>query len=410
MQAEPNASRNESYMQDRLTASYPHEGSGNIVIIGANEFQYPLIMKAKEMGFRTHVFAWTAGDVGESAADVFYPISIIEKEQILEKCKEIQPEAVVSIGSDLAAITVQYLSEKLGLNCNSARCIELSTNKYKMRQALSAGGVKCPGFIRIQEGEKTDECSKLSFPVIVKPTDRSGSRGITRLEGPDGLEEALSAAWDNSFEHKAIVEEYIEGPEYSCECISFAGEHHFLQVTKKYTTGAPHYIETAQLEPSDLSDEEIERVKKEVFKALDALEITDGASHSEFKMDCSGNPRIIEIGARMGGDCIGSDLVMLSTGYDFVRMVIEVALGKAPRLEKIRTPMAAAIRFVFDERDTEVLSSLERENPEAIWRRSEISDVRTGNVVDSSSRHGFYIVTADSRDKAMQLAGLGPER
>ena len=396
-------------MADINTVSSPRENSGNIVIIGANEFQYPLIMKAKEMGFKTHVFAWAAGDVGESAADVFHPVSIVEKEQILEICREIHPVAVVSIGSDLAAITVQYLAERLGLNCNTAECVEVSTNKYSMRKALSAGGVRCPGFVRIQRGEDPGRCGELEFPVIVKPTDRSGSRGITRLESPHGLADALEVAWQNSFEHTAIVEEYIEGPEYSCECISFAGEHRFLQITKKYTTGDPHYIETAQLEPADLSEEETERVKKEVFRALDALGITDGASHSEFKMDCGREPRIIEIGARMGGDCIGSDLVMLSTGYDFVRMVIEVALGKPPRFEKTGTPAAAAIRFVFDEHDLDILGRLEREHPEAIWRKSEISDVRTGNVVDSSSRHGFYIVTADTRDRVMQLAELKSE-
>ena len=79
-----------------------------IVIIGANSFQNPLILKAKEMGYETHVFAWKDGSIGERTADYFYPISIVEKEAILEECRRIQPDAVATIASDLANITVQY--------------------------------------------------------------------------------------------------------------------------------------------------------------------------------------------------------------------------------------------------------------------------------------------------------------
>ena len=81
-----------------------------IVIIGANSFQNPLILKAKEMGFETHVFAWREGAVGERTADVFYPVSIVEREQILEECRRINPVAVVSIGSDLAMLTLNYVA------------------------------------------------------------------------------------------------------------------------------------------------------------------------------------------------------------------------------------------------------------------------------------------------------------
>ena len=112
-----------------------------IVIIGANYFQNPLIEKAKALGYETHVFAWKEGAVGEKTADFFYPISIIEKERILEECVKIQPDAVVSIASDLANITVQYLAKKLGLPCNSDESILISTNKYAMRDALKKSGI-----------------------------------------------------------------------------------------------------------------------------------------------------------------------------------------------------------------------------------------------------------------------------
>lgn len=90
------------------------ENKKKIVIIGANSFQNPLILKAKALGYETHVFAWQDGSIGERTADHFYPISIVERDVILEKCREIQPDAVASIGSDLAMLTVNYVAGKLG--------------------------------------------------------------------------------------------------------------------------------------------------------------------------------------------------------------------------------------------------------------------------------------------------------
>lgn len=168
------------------------------------------------------------------------------------------------------------------------------------------------------------------FPVIVKPTDRSGSRAITKVYTQEDLERAITQAAEQSFENRAIVEEYIEGAEYSVETISYKGEHTCLAVTKKFTTGSPHYIETGHLQPAPVSEEMYGKIQDTVFRALDALEIRNGAGHSELRIDKAGNIRIIEIGSRMGGDCIGSDLVPLSTGQDFVAMAVDTAAGKPP--------------------------------------------------------------------------------
>ena len=122
-----------------------------LAIIGANEFQDPLIRKAKQMGFETHVFAWAAGDVGERTADVFHPISIVEKEAIWAVCREVGVSACCSIGSDLATHTVNYVQRRLGNPCNPERTDLIATNKFEMRRALKAAGVPCPGFLRVTE-------------------------------------------------------------------------------------------------------------------------------------------------------------------------------------------------------------------------------------------------------------------
>ncbi|MBO5372861.1 MAG: ATP-grasp domain-containing protein [Lachnospiraceae bacterium] len=361
-----------------------------IVIIGANDFQNQLILKAKEKGMETHVFAWKDGAVGEKTADYFYPISIIEKEQILKVCEEIQPDGVISIASDLAAITVNYVAEKLGLTGNGIESSLVATNKYLMRKAFAKNSDPSPKFYR--SDELTNEIiEQLHLPVIVKPVDRSGSRGINKIEDKKELSMAIKAAEEVSFEHRAVIEEFVEGQEYSVEYISYRGKHTFLALTKKYTTGAPHFIETGHIEPAPIDNATLEKVQEIVTHALDTLQIKNGASHSEIKIKDDGEIKIIEIGGRMGGDCIGSDLVKISTGYDFVEMVIDVACGNEPRFEKVCIPAEAEIHFIFGENDMKALEEIKQKNPEMIYRISEIEPFDEHEVVDSSTRYGYYI-------------------
>lgn len=368
-----------------------------LVIIGANDFQNQLILKAKELGYETHVFAWKDGSIGEKTADYFYPISIVEKEKILEKCKEIKPVGICSIASDLASVTVNYVSEKMGLHGNPINITEQCTNKYEMRKKMKSEGVKTPAFYKVTNQPNTWKNIELNYPVIVKPTDRSGSRGITKVYSKFELEKAIQYATKDSFNKEAIVEEFIEGDEYSCECISYRGKHKFLAFTKKYTTGAPNFIEVAHMESPKLEIKNQEKIKEEIFKALTALEIQNGASHTEFKIDENGNFGIIEIGARMGGDCIGSDLVQLSTGYDFKKMVIDVACGKEPNFERNNELQTANIKFIFTKKDYEEMKEFIKNNENKVYRISDMNFNNFGQTVDSSSRVGYYIYTDKKR-------------
>ena len=370
-----------------------------LAIIGANDFQNPLILKAKELGYETHVFAWKDGSIGEKTADYFYPISITEKEQILEKCKEIGIDGITTIASDLATVAVNYVAKEMGLPGNSIECNKKSTNKYEMRKAFRDGEVPTIRFEKVKHVEDIENLNDMTYPLIVKPTDRSGSRAITKVYEKSELESAIKIAIENSFENGAIVEEFIEGQEYSAEGITFNGKHQFLAITQKATTGAPHFIETGHFEPANLSEETKQKIYKELSKALTALEITNSASHSEFKITPEGEVKVIEIGARMGGDCIGSDLVQISTGIDFVKMVIDVATGIAPSFKKKTEPKVAAIKFIFNEKDMEDYKKVKTEMPNLIYRESKIEQIGTRQVVDSSTRFGFYILKANTFDE-----------
>ncbi|MBR3249598.1 MAG: ATP-grasp domain-containing protein [Clostridia bacterium] len=374
-----------------------------LAIIGANDFQNPLILKAKELGYETHVFAWKDGSIGEKTADYFYPISIVEKEQILEQCRKIGIDGITTIASDLATVTVNYVAKEMDLPGNSLECNKKSTNKYEMRKAFRDAGVQTLKFQKVQSINDIDKLENMEYPLIVKPTDRSGSRAITKVYGKTELQEAINKALENSFEKGAIVEEYIEGQEYSAEGITYNGKHKFLAITKKATTGAPHFIETGHIEPAGLSNELEQKVYKELEKALTALEITNSATHSEFKINNKGEVKIIEIGARMGGDCIGSDLVQISTGYDFIKMVIDVAVGNEPVFEKITQPKVASIKFIFNEKDMQDFEKIQRKMPDIIYRTSKIEPIGTRKVVDSSTRFGFYIMATDTVDEIRWL-------
>ena len=361
----------------------------NLAIIGASYLQLPLIEKAKEMGFKTHVFAWASNDVGERAADFFYPINVVEVERIARKCEEIGICGVCSIASDLCAITVNYVANKLGLPGNSMICSAKSTNKFLMRTAFKECGDPIPSYILVDEKTDLDKVD-LQYPVIVKPTDRSGSRGICKIENGDGLKIAVDHAMSEGFEKKVLIEEYIDGQEYSVEGISYNGKHHILAVTLKYTTGAPRFIETGHMEPAPIDKETYHRISEVVTHALNSLEIENSASHSEIKIDSKGRIYIIEIGGRMGGDCIGSDLVPYATGIDYIKSVIQVACGKEPDIEPQGNTNAVEVRFIFTEEDVKRMEEEKRKN--TFLKVIDFHPENIGKITDSSNRAGCYMI------------------
>lgn len=213
-----------------------------LAIIGASYLQKPLVLKAREMGIETHVFAWEEGAVCKEIADHFYSISILEKELILQKCTEIGIDGITSIASDAAVPTVCFVAEKMGLISNRFGDSLVATNKYEMRKRFMHQDVKCPRF-EVATADNLPDVSNFRFPVIVKPTDRSGSRGVLKIEHPKQLKEAVSRAQTESFSGEAIVEEFVQGREVSVESISWEGKHYILAITDKVTTGEPYFVE-----------------------------------------------------------------------------------------------------------------------------------------------------------------------
>lgn len=371
-----------------------------IAVIGASYLQLPLVKKAKEQGLEVHCFAWAEGAVCKDLADYFYPISIIEKEEILEICQQVGIDGICTIASDVAAPTVAYVANKMNLVGNDFDAAVKANNKYQMREAFKEAGVPCPKYMMVsQEIIYTEEIREvlksLKYPIIVKPSDRSGSLGVTKVEDQDALYPAIELAIEKSFKHQAMVEEFIEGREISVEFISYNGIHYPLQITDKVTTGAPHFVELEHHQPSTLSDQMFSTIYAITNSALNALGLTNGASHSEYKITSDGRIAIMEIGGRMGGDFIGSDLVKLSTGYDYLKGVIDVALGEFT--EPVRTlNMCSGVYFLCKE--TEYLKDIIenwKDNP--LFVEGEITNTELLEVTCSADRSGYVIYQSDDK-------------
>lgn len=371
-----------------------------LAIIGASYLQLPLVVKAKQMGLYTICFAWAEGAVCKQVCDKFYPISIVEKEKILEICKKEKIDGICTIASDVAAPTVAYVAQKLDLVGNSYDTAIKANNKGLMRDALNNDKISCPKYAYVHNIEELNQYNWIKEhitthqPLIVKPSDRSGSLGVMKVQSFPELQEAIYKALDYSFCHEAIVEEFVEGREISVEFISYKGKHYPLQITDKVTTGAPHFVELEHHQPADFSQEMYEKIYSLTKLALTALGITNGASHSEYRITEDGKIYVIEIGARMGGDFIGSHLVQLSTGYDFLRGVIEVALGEfqKPILSKNRY---SGVYFLCKETAYLKPIILQRNMPFIV--SAEIIEPQLRMVTCSSDRSGYLIYQSNNK-------------
>lgn len=368
-----------------------------LAVVGAGYLQLPIVKRAKEMGVRTICFAWPEGAVCKDVADVFYPISIVDKQEILDVCRRECIDGITTIASDVAVPTVAYVAERMGLIGNTDESALKCTNKYLMRCALKAGDVSCPRFALVRKCDEIAEAVKgFRYPLIAKPVDRSGSMGVLRVEDFVELSGAVEQALKCSFCKAVVVEECItDMREVSVEGMSWRGGYTLLQITDKVTTGQPHYVELGHHQPAKLPHDIKERIVSEVKKSIAALDINYGASHSELMIAQDGRVYVTEVGARMGGDFIGSDLVKLSTGYDFLEGVILCALGEFQGVSFGDHRPCSGVWFYAPE--TKWVGKVIREGRDS---RVVSAELQRDDVVDltrSADRSGYFIYSSNAR-------------
>lgn len=298
-----------------------------IAVLGANEPLIPFYRQAKALGYEVIGIAIEKGAVCKKYCDRFYPVSFADRDQVVEVCRIEQVDGIISFSLESALPTVAYVASKLGLVSNTEESIKLTQSKFAQRQALEKAGIPVPKYYLIENASDLEKI-QCRYPVIVKPVDSGGSQGICKVESSEQLVDAYKYAIDFSRTSKAIVEEFVDGREFSVEYISHNGKHYFLQITDKVTSGAPRFVEMQHHQPADIPESVWKRIQQMVEGVLTALKIENSASHTEIKWNSRDELYIIETGARMGGDYISSDLVRLSTGYDFVKGAIQLAVNK----------------------------------------------------------------------------------
>jgi len=364
-----------------------------LAIIRADDTQMPFILKAKEMGIETHCFAWDKEGYThcKGVANYFHPISIFEKEQILEECKKIKIDGIIS-KSDNAQPTVTFVAQNMGLICNSYESALIANSKFSARKAFLKNGVKSPPFALASENV---DLSRFKYPLIVKPVDRKATVGVTKVEKEDDLKNAIQHAQNESYNKEAIIEEFIPGYEVSVDSISNNGKHYVLAIKEReLAVGVNCNVKIAGHCPTNLSSDIENKIKIETQKALDAINFRYGASNTEFRVNDDGEIFIIEVNPRMAGNY--SDILMkLHNGYDLVKGVIDVALGQ------FEEPVISEVKhsgIYFYTKETEWVKQIiinRKNDPDIIY--AELNDLELPVLQYIGSNGGFFIYQSEKR-------------
>ncbi|MBO5939087.1 MAG: ATP-grasp domain-containing protein [Clostridia bacterium] len=377
-----------------------------LLIIGASILQLPAISLAKELGYYVGVIDYNPSAIGVPYADEFFCVSTIDIDGVVKTAEEFKPDGIMTLATDMPMRSIAAACEKLGLCGISFDTAIKSTDKGEMIRTFEVNGVEHPWYyILSNPNEFEDVIANITFPCISKPTDNSGSRGVILIHNDDELRDAVSYSSSNGRCGGVIVEEYMVGPEVSVEIISVDGQPHVLQVTDKLTTGAPHFVEMGHSQPSRLPESDVIKIKDLACRAVKAVGIENGPAHVEIILTDNG-PKMVELGARMGGDCITTHLVPLSTGVNMIESTIRIACGEIPDI-KTKTNKGSAIRY-FNPRPGEIKEIRGVEAASEIKGVCEISFVKNvgdnvGSIGSSTDRAGFVIAQANTAEEAVRI-------
>ena len=382
-----------------------------MMILGASILQLPAIEKASEMGLEVIAVDMNPEAVGFRVPGVIKEvISTIDTPAILEAAKRHKINGIMTLASDMPMQSVAVVSHEMGLVGISEDTALKATNKAFMRDALREAGVPVPLYFRVKGKnafkEAVEKVRVAGYKCIVKPADNSGSRGVDLLKEDADLDTAYDYTVHYSRGGEIVVEEFMEGPEVSVETLAVDGDVHVIQITDKLTTGAPYFVEMGHSQPSQLSEETRKRIAEVAVAANKAIGIQNGPSHTEIKVTKDG-PKIVELGARLGGDCITTHLVPLSTGVNMVECSIRIALGEKPDLEP-KWNKGSAIRYLKTGIGTvkEIKGVDDAVKINGVVQVSIVHGVgeQVGEIKSSVDRAGLVVAQAEDAQKAVTIS------
>ena len=381
------------------------------MVLAAGLLQIDVIEKAKSMGYYVLAVDGNPKAPGFNVADKAICADIVNEETMLKIARDEHVDGVIHPCSEVSMAVMGRINDELGLSGISREQAICATNKHLMRKAFEKGNAPSPKSILAQDAE--DAWSRLQnefdTDAILKPSRNSGSRGIAKVSrnmDKGDFIRAYDEALSESRDHSVLIEQFIEGPEFSIEMIVWRGDIHVLTVTDKKTMGAPHFVELGHNQPSCFSATDVETLKAAAVAGVRALGVNNCACHAEAKL-MNGKAYLMEVGARLGGDFISTELTHLSTGVDMVAAAIDVALGVEPDLSAKEDPKGVCIRYFCPKpgklvsiSNTEVLN-----NPHVyLWEIYPKEGDVIPAVTSSLCRSGHVIVTEKTPQKAIELA------
>lgn len=319
-----------------------------ILVLAAGILQVPVIRRAREMGYYVIAADGNPDAVGLPLADKPIVANIVSEEEMLSIARQERIDGAIHPCSEVSMNVLGRINDELHLCGVSRQMARRATNKNLMREAFKEHGAPSPQFFcTADSNEGWTFFRTLAVNAILKPSRNSGSRGIAKILRNTDREEfeiLFSRAKSESRDCSVMVEQFIEGPEFSVEAIVWNREVHVVQVTDKKTTEAPFFVELGHNQPSLFPHEVVATVQDAAICGIKALRLENCAAHAEIKYQ-DGKAYIMEIGARLGGDFISTILTRLSTGVDMVAAAIRIAMGEAPYLAPQSKPQGVCIRY-----------------------------------------------------------------
>ena len=382
-----------------------------IIIIGAGLLQVPAIQIAQEMGLYTIVFDYNKDAHGMKIADHPMIVSTRDVDGSVRAARDLSQKmeihGVITVGTD-ASTTVAAVANALGLPGNRFEDAYAASNKIRMRERFKKNNVPQPNFFPVWNYEEAMEAYKhLNKPVVVKPADNMGARGVMKVSNEDDILAAFNRAKSASPSGEVIMEEFMDGPELSIDMLIYNDEIHVTGVADRIIEFPPFFIETGHIMPSALEKEKIDDAINVMKAGIKALNLKIGAAKGDIKVTKNG-AMVGEIAARLSGGFMSAYTYPLATGVNLIKNAIEIALGNPPSDLKPKWNKVSVEKAFLP--GTGIIESIEGvENAKKIEGVKEVFiKTKAGDILvtptNNLEKAGNVITVGKNRDEAIEIA------
>lgn len=298
--------------------------------------QIPALQLAREQGWTVYAADGNAEAPGRQLADHFAHIDLRERDELLAFAREVRRSAgldgVFTAGTDFST-SVAWVAEHLGLPGIGYQTALAASDKQRMRALFAHSGIPSPHFqaagAPLARRELDRLVRDLGLPLVVKPVDNMGARGVTRVDNANELRQAIDTARQHSLSGRALIEQFIEGPEFSIDAVIWRGRPIICGVADRHIRFPPHFIEIGHTMPTERSREDVSRLVELFCRAVVALGIHDGAAKGDVFLATQG-PVVGEIAARLSGGYMSGWTYPYASGVQPTLAAMLVAMGEAP--------------------------------------------------------------------------------